>query len=314
MIIWSINSMNFVLGLTPHKNLPLPGMPPPTIAGHLEGAVPMGYSYLFRKISTNVQFNGFGAVQMGHDVGFLIPHYNVIPPVPPNTLLAMIIPFSSCKITWGQSKVLVNKSPAGAWFPLLQNCLDCADPAKIPAGFLVDAAFRNTVIFSFNWTDFFIGLLYAGFESGSSFLLGKLCKNVGGKWLGDALGQRLGNLLGQQLLGRIGVQLNEIAVETFIEKAYGTLLQKTVFKWIPWVGTGHLGDLIKGLGVPAPTPPVSAPHTNIVNSAPAVNGPEPDGLDGGLPPGGVSDPPASDGVGSPDGGSDSQAPAGVSSP
>jgi hypothetical protein len=310
MIVWSINSMNFVLGLAPHKYLPLP-VPTPVIAGHLEGGVPMGYSYLFRKISTNVQFNGFGAVQMGHDVGFLIPHYNVIPPAPPNSLLAVLIPFSSCKITWAQSKVLVNKTPAGAWFPLLQNCLDCADPAKIPAGFLVDAAFRNTVIFSFNWTDFFIGLLYAGFESGSGFLLGKLCGNLGGKWLGDALGQRMGNLVGQQLLGRIGVQLNEVAVETFITKAYSTILQKTILKW---VATGPLGDLIKGLGVPAPTPPASAPHTNIVNSAPAVNGPEPDAPDGGLPPGGVAETPPASGIGAPDAGSDSQEHTGVSSP
>ena len=312
MIIWSINSMNFVLGLTPHKNLPLPGMPPPTIAGHLEGAVPMGYSYLFRKISTNVEFNGFGAVKMGHDVGFLIPHYNVLPPVPPNTLLAVIIPFSSCKVTWGQSKVLVNNTPAGAWFPLLQNCLDCADPAKIPAGFLVDAAFRNTVIFSFNWTDFFIGLFYAGFESGTSYVLGRLCKErLGGEWLGQALGQRLGNLVGQQLLGRIGVQLNEVAVEKFIEKAYGTLLQKTVLKWVV---TGWSGDLIKGLGVPPPTPPATAPHTNIVNSAPAVNGPEPDPPDGGLPPGGVGESPPASGIGATDGGSGSQDHAGVSTP
>jgi hypothetical protein len=314
MIVWSINSMNFVLGLAPHKNLPLPGMPPPTIIGHIEGAVPMGYSALFRKISPNVEFNGFGAVQMGHDVGFMIPHYNISPPVPPNTLLPQIISSSSCKITWGQSKVLVNNTPVGAWFPLLQNCLDCADPAKIPAGFLVDAAFRNTVIFSFNWTDFFIGLFYTGFESGSSYLLGRLCSRVGGKWLSDALGQRMGNLVGQQLLGRIGVQLNEIAVEKFIEKAYSTLLQKTTFKWMPQIGTGPLGDLIKGLGVPAPTPPAAAPHTNIVNSAPAVNGPEPDAPDGGLPPGGVAEtPPASD-IGAPDAGSDSQEHTGVSSP
>jgi hypothetical protein len=312
MIIWSINSLNFVLGLAPHKYLPLPA-PVPSMAGHLEGGVPMGYSYMFRKISDDVTFNGFGAVQMGHDVGFLIPHYNIIPPAPPNTLLAVIIPFSSCKITWGQSKVLVNKKPAGAWFPLLQNCLDCADPAKMPAGFLVDAAFRNTVIFAFNWTDFFIGLLYAGFESGSSFLLGKLCGKLGGKWLADALGQRLGNLLGQQLLGRIGIQLNEVAVEKFIEKAYSTLLQKTVLKWIPVVGTGPLGDGIRGLGVPAPAHSAPAPHTNIVNSAPAVNGPIADPPDGGTHSGGSGGALPVNSGGAADGGVDNPS-AGISSP
>ncbi len=32
MIVWSINSLNFVLGLTTHKYLPLPA-PTPVIAG-----------------------------------------------------------------------------------------------------------------------------------------------------------------------------------------------------------------------------------------------------------------------------------------
>jgi hypothetical protein len=217
MRVWSINSLNFILGMTTHKYLPLPA-PTPAMAGHIEGGVPMGFSSLFRKISSDVQFDGFYAVQLGHDIGFFIPHYNVLPPAPPNTLLAVIIPFSSCKVTFGQSRVLVNKVPAGAWFPLLQNGLACADPAKLPLDFLVDAAFRNTVVFEFKWVDFAIGLLYTGFESGSSYLLGKLCKSIGGGWLSDTLGQPLGYLIGQQLFGRLGIELSEVAVEKFIER------------------------------------------------------------------------------------------------
>ncbi len=183
MIVWSVNTLNFFLGFAPHDYL-FPFVPTKT-ALHIEASSLFG-AILGNKSAKTVLFDNAPAVQYGYDVGFLIPHYNVLPPFPPNTLLLKIIPFSSAKVIFARATVLLEGTPAAIHLPLLL----CGDPIKVPTGFIVDSL-RNTVIFSFDPGDVARGIGALVWENVRSFVLGHVAKKAGGeklgKWLQDKL-------------------------------------------------------------------------------------------------------------------------------
>jgi hypothetical protein len=211
MITYGMHAMNSFLGVSLHacaNPMPLPSPVP-----HVEGGLRMRESALFAKISDNVYFDRFPAVQLGHDVGFLIPHYNLIPPLPPNLLLAVIIPFSSAKVTFGRSSVLVNKTPAAMYRVFLPMLL-CGDPLKLPAGFVLEAGFRNTVVFTLTSQDVLQGIARIVWENIKSLII----KELGGK----ALGRDFAGWFAAKLSPKVWEQI----VKSFPQKTWEQVLQK----------------------------------------------------------------------------------------
>jgi hypothetical protein len=252
VIAWSENELNLMLGVSSHTYLPAPLGVPPAICAHLEGfgITILGYSFLFRKISNDVFFDNYGAVQVLHDIGFMIPQYNIVPPAPPNLYLAVSIPFSSAKVVFFKPSVVVNNVCAGSYFDGLENLLLCGEPIKLPGGFLIDVHLRNTVVWEFRFIDWCRGLIVMLWEILSSYLLGKLAGKAGGEWL----------------KGLVDSNLIKIAPD-FVKKAFSTLFQKIPAKLLTSPVGGFLTE---------PSPEVrdgSGPPTSF-SGAPNAMGPQ----------------------------------------
>lgn len=68
---------------------------------------------------TEVSASGGMMMSQGTDIGPLIPHYNLVPPAPPNVLLLVIIPTSGSKSHFGAHGHLAPKGPIA--FACLKN-------------------------------------------------------------------------------------------------------------------------------------------------------------------------------------------------
>ena len=193
-IVFSVNAEAWFCALTPHMVVVPPA--PPSILPHSEGAqmgvspsqrmAMLAWSNLpgpvllhvdppdmtpgpgFGKIAGSVFVDGAACVQLGHDVGELIPHLGA-----PNPMLALHFAFSSCKVNFGKSRVLVEKTPAGTWIPALGMFQTCADPTPMPLGFHV-CAFWTTVKYGFSWGDLVAGHLRCAADAAKSSLTSKL--------------------------------------------------------------------------------------------------------------------------------------------
>jgi hypothetical protein len=94
-------------------------------------------------------FSASGGVQMsqGSDIGPLIPHYNVIPPAPPNALLPIMLVTSGSKCHFGAHKSVAPNGPIAFAIAVKVNFnLNCAGPAwpPLPSGLVI--AFNSHVI------------------------------------------------------------------------------------------------------------------------------------------------------------------------
>jgi hypothetical protein len=275
MIAYSMHGMNSFVGVSLHacaNPLPLPSPVP-----HLEGGLRMRDSLLFAKISNNVFFDSFPAVQLGHDVGFFIPHYNIIPPLPPNLLLAAIIPFSSAKVTFGRSSVLVNNTPAAmyrAFLPLLV----CGDPVKLPLGFVLEDGFRNTVVFSLGAGDVAQGVARIIWENIKSVIT----KRLGGEALGKDLARHLkgpaGGRLTRWLAGKLPQKVWEQIVAQVPQNAWEELAKKAPQKlWdkvLKQITDAMLEDVAsKSKLEPKKKSALKSPVEAIIRSIPVVGDP-----------------------------------------
>jgi hypothetical protein len=187
MIVKSLNGWDLLVGVTVHKTLPT------GLAVHVEGFVPMCYPRPLGSLSGDVRFDGHPAVKLDHDLGSFIPHYNIVPPLPPNPLLVAIIPSSSAKVVFARASVLVNGTPAAAHH-LMMPLLLCGDPIKCPTGF-APTAYRNTVVFTYDPQDLKDGLQRILWENVKS----KIARHLGGKQLGEAAGGSLGKAAGENI-------------------------------------------------------------------------------------------------------------------
>ena len=167
MICWSIKSTNVYIALSCHKLWP-PGMPAFTgFAPSIEGST---LFWVFRsgwQTSDNVRFDGRCPVLKDHGIGQLIPHLT-IPPI--NLELISIIPSSDAKVVFNKSTVEVNDTAAGAHFPILMPMKACGQPVDIPFGQIPLVFLRNTVVFGFDWSDFFKGWLTMAKEIAIQYL------------------------------------------------------------------------------------------------------------------------------------------------
>jgi hypothetical protein len=182
-----------------HDYLPPPGITPAK-AGHICGgllSVPPWGILSGKKNNTpgkTVETATSYGMSRGTDMGPLIPHYNVIPPAPPNLLLPVIILFSGSKSHFGASTVLFEQGQAAFAVAVKVNFnLNCAGPTMppLPSGLVI--AEPQTVEVGVTVGDMIAGFLHMAVDLLIQFGLNRLFggKNgVVGNWL-ERLGPRL---------------------------------------------------------------------------------------------------------------------------
>lgn len=271
MKVFPLTSSDWYAATTMHASAPpaAPGMLP-----HIEGAV-LNYSVSFRKIADRVLINGSPAVQLGHDVGFMIPHVPV-PPIPPNPVLPATIAFSSCKAMFGKSSVMVAGTPAAWWLPGVAMLHVCSDPFPLPVGLSPTAPF-STVRFGFSWSDLLRGYADITIDQALSFAL-RSARDVGQRRFGADPDMMIKSVPGhyRQFIERITFQLsrkvsgtvwkiaglaNDGAISAFLDKGIRTFVKKAIGKAVP-TSTRKIEKLFDGDD--APPPPEAAATPEIV--------------------------------------------------
>ncbi|HEY0134346.1 MAG TPA: hypothetical protein VGB85_09710 [Nannocystis sp.] len=135
-------------------------LPPPIalkyIPGLIEGPAFMGWHpgrYLTHKVGKTTYFDGNCAVQQGHDVGYLIPHFAI----PLNVMCLINTAFSKHKIMIPVMSVLIEGKPMGTYL-IAYLGLICASPVSLPTGVLIPLS--CTVLSELTLKDIMIGLLF----------------------------------------------------------------------------------------------------------------------------------------------------------
>jgi hypothetical protein len=274
-----------VAPLVPHDMTPPPAFAPITLPHGEIVFLPLRYSYMFAKVSPNVEYEGwgFGAIQLGHDMGFLIPHS---PSGPPTPILAAHITFSKCQTMFGKATVMINGAQAGWWqiYALFQIC---ANPAPgvgvpIPLGFNVSAIW-TTIKYGFSWGDLVCGYIRIGIDSLLSFLVGAFFRNarvapIHQAWslrMADRLYPRLGPIVARIGVGRFTIGFfNYAVIERVIRRAPQEIKRFVISPIVGNIVKDPLRDLSlaidQALGdapAPAPSP---APTTGLTDSVPML--------------------------------------------
>ncbi len=239
MNTYSLRSWSWACApLTLHTTSVPPMLPLP----HTELPGPLGSGCAFAKIATTVHFDGSGAVQLNHDVGFFILHFPWGFPTP---TLAAHIAFSKCQVMFGKATVLVEGQQAGwwHWFAMLQVC---ANPLPLPVGINL-SFYSTTVTFGFSWGDLICGYIRVGVDVVLTHLINSAFRSPHVKPIFEAWSTRLAD----RLYPALGPTLARVGVGRFVIGVYNydlifQMLRKVpshVKKFIvgPLTGSGSLG-------------------------------------------------------------------------
>lgn len=268
MKVFPLTSSDWYAATTMHGATP----PPlgPGILPHIEGAR-LNYSVTFRKIAERVLIDGAPAVQLGHDVGFGVPHMP-IPLVPPNPVLPATIAFSSCKAMFGKSNVIVAGTPAAWWLPGVAMLHVCSDPFPLPVGLSPTAPF-STVRFGFSWSDLLRGYADITIDQAISFALSSardigrrrydsdmMIKSIPGHYRQfiERITLRLSGKIGDTVWKLAGIKA-EHAISGFLDKGIRTFVKKAIGKAVP-TSTRKIEKLFDGDDAPPPPEAAAAPE------------------------------------------------------
>lgn len=271
MTVFSLRSSCLAVApLVPHDMTPPPDFLPKTLPHGEIVFLPLRYGFAYAKISGDVEYEGwgFGAVQLGHDMGHLIPH---IPYGPPTPILAAHIAFSKCKVMFGKATVLINGQQAG-WWHVYAMFQVCANPAPmlmvpLPIGLNVSALW-TTVKYSFSWGDLICGYIRVGVDMLVGFLLSKLLRvpavsNHLQAWslrMADRLYPRLGPLIFRIGIGRFQIgYFNYAVIERVLRRAPAEIKRLGIMPLIGAATSDPLADLSRAIDrgladEPAPDP------------------------------------------------------------
>jgi hypothetical protein len=199
---------------------------------------------LLAKISADVEYEGwgFGAIQLDHDMGFLIPHvcYG-----PPSALLAAHIAFSKCRVMFGKATVKINDQQAGWWYPGIAMFQVCSEPCALPVGVDISAIW-TTVKYGFSWGDLICGLIRARVDSLLGFLLDKLFEVHAIESLLEAWALRAADklypYLGKVLFPLVGFH-NYAVLQRVLEKLVPGILDKLREKGLDLAGEEPMEEL-----------------------------------------------------------------------
>jgi hypothetical protein len=274
-----------VAPLVPHDMTPPPDFLPKTLPHGEIVFLPLRYSMMFAKVSSDVEYEGwgFGAIQLGHDMGFLIPH---IPYGPPTPILAAHIGFSKCQVMFGKATVMINGKQAG-WWHVYAMFQVCANPAPgvgipLPIGMNVSALW-TTVKYGFSWGDLICGYIRVGIDCLLSFLVGAFFRSarvapIHQAWslrMADRLYPRLGPIVARIGIGRFTIGFfNYAVIERVIRRAPQEIKRFLISPAVSSVVSDPLRDLSlaidRALGdepAPAASP---APTTGLTDSVPML--------------------------------------------
>ena len=219
-----------VAPLVPHDMTPPPDFLPKTLPHGEIAFLPLRYGMAFAKISPNVEYEGwgFGAVQLGHDMGYLIPH---IPYGPPTPILAAHIAFSKCAVMFGKASVFINDKQAGWWhvYAMFQVCANPAPAVGIPLPIGMNlSALWTTVTYSFSWGDLICGYIRVGIDCLLSYLVGRFFRHprvapIHQAWalrMADRLYPSLGPIVARIGVGRFTIGFfNYAVIERVVRRA-----------------------------------------------------------------------------------------------
>jgi len=265
MPVYSLRS--FCLAIAPinvHKIGPIP----PGFCPHGEiFGLPLRYGVLFAKISSNVEYEGWGsgAVKLGHDMGYLIPHVAYGPWTP---LLAANIAFSKCKVMFGKATVQINSDQAG-WWHLYGMFQICADPVPLPIGLNISAIW-TTVEYGFSWGDLICGYIRVVADIIFSLIMKKIVKSdLVNAWVLRAT-DKLYPLLGPALFKVFGFH-NYAIIEELMKKIAKDVPKKLLSKPLPKSPLEDLSRAIdKALGDTPVPPPAPSPMSPVLHTVPAM--------------------------------------------
>jgi hypothetical protein len=167
-VMVSIPFLELHQAILPPSFVPVPKVP------HLAGAAlflgPWG-SITGKANLTAFSASGGIIMSQGTDIGPLIPHYNVIPPMPPNALLAVIVLTSGSKAHFGSHGHVAKEGPVAiACLGTVQFNLNCAGPAAppLPSGLVIPF---NTHMVGMSPGDFVAGLLHMIVDAGLQYVV-----------------------------------------------------------------------------------------------------------------------------------------------
>lgn len=217
-------SDNLFVQLDPHDAiLPPSPFPVPLVPHAAGGRLDFWGQHQFTK---DVFADGQRMALRRHTAG-KIPHWNIIPPWPPNVLLPIIIWFAESKCNFAAAKVLACKKPvAMALFRIVGINLACADPCSMPTSRVFTG---GTVLVGFTWSDVATGVAY----SAADMVLSGLA-NMLGEGVGKATGDFFGEMLEEGVEKALGETVED-SLEEFAEKILGENAEEIVEEFI---GTG----------------------------------------------------------------------------
>ena len=173
-----------VSAFTIHTQLipPLPPTPAPIpglieIPGFMQSLVPPYAA----KAGTTVFFDGGPAVQEGHDMGFLIPHFAI----PMNVLCGVNTVLSKHKILVPIGKVKIQGTNMGSSIMFFPGQI-CADPVSIPTAVVM--LLKCTVWSTVTFADFIAAVITSVIDAAFDFVWSKMTGGIPGL---DHAGQRL---------------------------------------------------------------------------------------------------------------------------
>lgn len=226
-------SNNIIVQMDPHEAILPPSPLPVPLVPHLAGGrldFPPRDGHAF---TDTVLADGQRIAGLGHTAGTL-PHYNVIPPWPPNVLIPIIILFAESKCTFAAASVLACKKPvAMALLRTIGINMACADPCSMPTSRVFTG---GTVLVGFTWGDVARGVALAAVDMALSGAANKL-----GDAVGDAVGDAMGEMLEEAVEDTLG-EAAEDSLENLAEKLLGEHAEEIVEGFLGNAAGGQAAD------------------------------------------------------------------------
>jgi len=239
-----------ISAFTMHDQALPPPVPLKCIPGLIEGPAFMGWppGKLTHKAGTKTQFDGNFAIQYGHDIGFVIPHFAI----PMNALCAIHTAFSKHKVAFPISNVLIEGKPLGTYSLAFLGII-CAAPVSLPTGVVI--LLKCTVVTSMGVADFLLGLLTIAIDVVFDLAWNKI-KGKFPKW-GDNLAKAAGQqAISQIILGGGAALAGKYVLAKLGEKGLQWVVKNWVLspavKWFPLWGIGQIPGTPEWMGEQRP--------------------------------------------------------------